>query len=171
MTVSRPSQDDPLNRLNTDLNNWGRWGKDDQKGTLNHLSKEKTLKALSLVTEGVTVSCARPVDFKASVDVPRPPQHFMVSAGDTYRKGESVDRQVAMDYFGMIFHGHTVTHIDSLAHFFWDGQTYNGRPSSVVSTAEGATEFDVMGCLRWDRYEGRSRGCAAITRSRLHRAW
>jgi kynurenine formamidase len=68
----------------------------------------------------------------------------MVSAGDTYRKGESNERQVAMDYFGMIFHGHTVTHIDSLAHFFWNGQTYNGRPSSVVSTAEGATEFDVM---------------------------
>jgi kynurenine formamidase len=68
----------------------------------------------------------------------------MVSAGDTYREGESVDRQVAMDFFGMIFHGHTVTHIDSLAHFFWDGKTYNGRPSSVVSTTEGATEFDIM---------------------------
>jgi kynurenine formamidase len=144
MTVAWPSQDDLLKWMSSDLRNWGRWGDDDQRGTLNHLSPEKTLHAVSLVSEGVTVSCARPVDFKASVDVPRPPQHFMVSAGDTYRQGESVDRQVAMDYFGMIFHGHTVTHIDSLAHFFWDGQTYNGRPSSVVSTAEGATEFDVM---------------------------
>jgi len=147
MTVSWPSQDDLLKWLSSDLSNWGRWGSDDQKGTLNHLSPEKTLQAVSLVSEGVIVSCARPVDFKASVDVPRPPQHFMVSAGDTYRKGESAvrgDRQVAIDYFGLIFHGHTVTHIDSLAHFFWDGQTYNGRPSSVVSTAEGATEFDVM---------------------------
>ncbi|MCX8278436.1 MAG: cyclase family protein [Dehalococcoidia bacterium] len=144
MTVNWPSQDVLLNWMKNDLNNWGRWGADDQKGTLNHLSSEKTLQALSLVTEGVTVSCARPVSFNASADVPRPPQHFMVSAGDTYRKGETGDRQVAMDYFGMIFHGHTVTHIDSLAHFFWDGETYNGRPSSVVSTAEGATEFDVM---------------------------
>jgi kynurenine formamidase len=144
MTVNWPSQDVLLNWMKNDLNNWGRWGADDQKGTLNHLSSDKTLQALSLVTEGVTVSCARPVSFNASADVPRPPQHFMVSAGDTYRKGETGDRQVAMDYFGMIFHGHTVTHIDSLAHFFWDGETYNGRPSSVVSTAEGATEFDVM---------------------------
>ncbi len=144
MTVNWPSQGDLLNWMKNDLNNWGRWGADDQKGTLNHLSSKKTLQAISLVTEGVTVSCARPVGFSASVDVPRPPQHFMVSAGDTYRKGETGDRQVAMDYFGMIFHGHTVTHIDSLAHFFWDGETYNGRPSSVVSTAEGATEFDVM---------------------------
>jgi kynurenine formamidase len=144
MTVSWPSQDDLLNWMNSDLNNWGRWGSDDQKGTLNHLSSEKTLHALSLVSEGVTVSCAQPVEFSASADVPRPPQHFMVSAGDMYRKDEGVDRQVAMDYFGMIFHGHTVTHIDSLAHFFWDGQTYNGRPSSVVSTMDGATEFDIM---------------------------
>jgi kynurenine formamidase len=144
MTVNWPSQDDLLKWLKSDLNNWGRWGNDDQKGTLNHLSSEKTLKALSMVSEGVTVSCARPVEFAASVDVPKPPQHFMVSAGDTYRKGEGVDRQVAMDYFGLIFHGHTVTHIDSLAHFFWDGETYNGRPSSVVSTFDGATEFDVM---------------------------
>lgn len=144
MSVSWPSQDDLLNWLKSDLNNWGRWGSGDQKGTLNHLSSEKTLQALSLVSEGVTVSCAQPVEFTASADVPRAPQHFMVSAGDTYRKDEGVDRQVAMDYFGMIFHGHTVTHIDSLAHFFWDGQTYNGRPSSVVSTMDGATEFDIM---------------------------
>jgi len=144
MTVSWPSQDDLLKWLDSDLNNWGRWGEDDQKGTLNHLSKEKTLQALSLVTEGQTVSCARQLEFTAAADVPKPPQHYMVSAGDNYRKGEGVDRQVAMDYFGLIFHGHTVTHIDSLAHFFWDGQTFNGRPSSVVSTTEGATEFDVM---------------------------
>ena len=144
MTVNWPSQDDLLNWLKSDLNNWGRWGADDQKGTLNHLSKEKTLHALSLVEEGVTVSCARPIEFAPSADVPKPPQHFMVTAGDRYRPGEGVDRQVAMDYFGLIFHGHTVTHIDSLAHFFWDGQTYNGRPSSVVSVQDGATEFDVM---------------------------
>ena len=144
MTVSWPTQDDLLKWMSSDLRNWGRWGDDDQRGTLNHLSPKKTLQAVSLVSEGVTVSCARPVDFKAAIDVPRPPQHFMVSAGDSFRRGESQDRQVAMDYFGMIFHGHTVTHIDSLAHFFWDGQTYNGRPSSVVSTAEGATECDVM---------------------------
>ena len=144
MTVSWPSQKDLLAWVQNDLNNWGRWGADDQKGTLNPLSAAKTLEALALVSEGTTVSCARPVEFKAAVDVPRPPQHFMVSAGDTYRKGESHERQGAMEYFGMIFHGHTVTHIDSLAHFFWNGQTYNGRPSTVVSTVEGATEFDVM---------------------------
>lgn len=142
-----PSQDDLLRWLNTDLNNWGRWGADDQRGTLNHLDARSTLDAVALVEEGVQVSCARPIGWQAAVDVPRPPQHYMIGSGDSYRTGEGPDRQVAIDYFGLVFHGHTVTHIDSLAHFFWDGQTYNGRPSSVVSVGDGATEFDVTAGL------------------------
>ena len=39
----------------------------------------------------------------------------------------------------MVFHGHTITHLDSLAHFFWEGKMYNGRPSRLVSTSLGAT--------------------------------
>ncbi len=148
MTNTAPSQDDLLRWLTQDLNNWGRWGADDQRGTLNHLSPQITLDALALAETGETVSCARPVGFEAAPDVPRPPQHFMIGSGDSFRPGEGPDRQVAMDYFGLIFHGHTVTHVDSLAHFFWDGQTYNGRPSTVVSTAEGATEFDVTAAVK-----------------------
>ena len=142
-----PSQDDLLRWLKSDLNNWGRWGDDDQRGTLNHLSPQATLDALALVQEGNTVSCARPVGWEAAVDVPRPPQHYMIGSGDVYRPGEGPDRQVAIDYFGLVFHGHTVTHVDSLAHFFWDGKAYNGRPSSVVSVAEGATELDVTAAV------------------------
>lgn len=142
-----PTQDDLLRWLHHDLNNWGRWGEDDQRGTLNHLSPDITKQALSLVEEGVTVSCARPVGFEAAPDVPRPPQHYMIGSGDIFREGEGPDRQVAIDYFGLIFHGHTVTHVDSLAHFFWDGKAYNGYPSSVVSVAEGATELDVTAAV------------------------
>ncbi len=147
MPSTRPSQDDLLQWLHSDLNNWGRWGDDDERGTLNHLSNQTTLDALSLVQEGATVSCARAVGFEAAVDVPRPPQHYMIGSGDVYRAGEGPDRQVAIDYFGLVFHGHTVTHIDSLAHFFWDGRAYNGRPSSVVTVADGATELDVTAAV------------------------
>src|SRR5439155_468176 len=35
--------------------------------------------------------------------------------------------------------GHTNTHLDSLAHFFWAGKMYNGRPAHLVSTSLGAT--------------------------------
>ena len=147
MPSSPPSQDDLLRWIHDDLNNWGRWGEDDERGTLNHLNPEMLKDALNLVEEGTTVSCARPVGFEAAVDVPRPPQHYMIGSGDVYRPGEGPDRQVAIDYFGLVFHGHTVTHVDSLAHFFWDGKAYNGRPSSVVTVADGATELDVTAAV------------------------
>ena len=143
MPINPPSQDDLLRWLKHDLNNWGRWGDNDERGTLNHLSDDLTRRAVGLVEEGATVSCARAIGWEAAVDVPRPPQHYMIGSGDVYRPGEGPDRQVAIDYFGLVFHGHTVTHIDSLAHFFWDGKAYNGRPSSVVSVSEGATKLDV----------------------------
>ena len=142
MSNRKPTQDQLLQWMKT-LSNWGRWGNDDQLGTLNYLTPQKTRRAVSLVQEGVTVSCAQQVEFKAAPDVARPPQHFMIGAGDSYRPGEQHTRQVAMDYFGLAFHGHTVTHVDSLCHFFWDGKTYNGYPSTVVTVAEGATRLDV----------------------------
>ena len=43
----------------------------------------------------------------------------------------------------MVFHGYTVTHVYSLAHFFWKGQMYNGRPAHLVSTNLGATSESI----------------------------
>src|SRR5215470_11368083 len=40
----------------TELSNWGRWGKDDQLGTLNLITPAKRRAALVLVKEGVPVS-------------------------------------------------------------------------------------------------------------------
>jgi kynurenine formamidase len=44
----------------------------------------------------------------------------------------------------MVFHGVAVTHVDSLAHFFWNGKTYNGKPAHLVSTSLGATVCSVV---------------------------
>jgi hypothetical protein len=41
------------------LKNWGRWGPDDQRGTLNLIRPEHRVAAAQLVAEGRTVSCAR----------------------------------------------------------------------------------------------------------------
>ena len=124
------------------LSNWGRWGDDDQLGTLNFLSPEKTRQATSLVQEGTTISCARTVRFESAPDIPVPPMHFMVESGEGWGSGEKVSarpNQASTDFFGMVFHGFAITHIDSLAHFFWEGKLYNGRPAHLISTSLGAT--------------------------------
>jgi kynurenine formamidase len=141
-TVRNPSEAQLLEWLQS-LSNWGRWGADDQLGTLNLVTPEATRAAVQLVTDGTRVSCARPITYDAAVDVPLPPQHYMLGSGDSYRPGEGPDRQVARDYFGLVFHGHAVTHIDSLAHFFWDGQMYNGVSSRQVTTREGALSHSI----------------------------
>jgi hypothetical protein len=38
--------------------NWGRWGPDDERGTLNLITPEHRVRAAGLVREGFTVSCA-----------------------------------------------------------------------------------------------------------------
>ena len=71
-STRRPTQDQLLDWMQS-LSNWGRWGPDDQRGTLNLLSPEKTRRALGLVQEGTSVSCARPMTWEAALDTPRPP--------------------------------------------------------------------------------------------------
>ena len=73
-STRRPTQDQILEWM-TSLSNWGRWGGDDQRGTLNLITPEKTKRALGLVQEGVSVSCARNVTFEAAADTPIPPTH------------------------------------------------------------------------------------------------
>ena len=47
---------DMLKRWEQELSNWGRWGKDDQRGMLNEISPAKTKAALALVREARTVT-------------------------------------------------------------------------------------------------------------------
>jgi hypothetical protein len=115
-----PTEEAVLEYFST-LSNWGRWGVEDQLGTLNFLTPEKTRRAVGLVREGVTISCARTIRYDAGPDSPAPPIHYMVESGEGWASGEKVSNrrnQVSVDFFGMIFHGHTITHLDSLAHFF-----------------------------------------------------
>src|SRR5690349_24567708 len=71
MTAKRqiPTQDDLLEYFNT-LSNWGRWGDDDERGTLNHITDEVRLAAARSVRHGRSVSCAW--ELTAPTDMDRP---------------------------------------------------------------------------------------------------
>ncbi|MBV9579247.1 MAG: cyclase family protein [Chloroflexi bacterium] len=148
-TPARPSQADLLEWMGS-LSNWGRWGADDQRGTLNVITPDITRRAVGLVQDGTTVSCARAWSYDGATDVNprRVPQHYMIASGEAFRPGEGPDRQVAMDFIGVAFHGSTVTHIDSLAHFMWDGHLYNGASSRLVRMTDGATSHSVAAAFR-----------------------
>ncbi len=99
-----------------DLSNWGRWGKDDEKGTLNLITPEKRKAAAALVKDGVSVSMARDADEEKAIDNTQPYEHAM----------NGVNPAASSDRFSVSFHGYAHTHLDALGHHFLDGKLYNG---------------------------------------------
>lgn len=112
------------------LNNWGRWGSDDEIGTLNLITPEKRKEAAALVQSGVTVSLARNLDNEESIDNPCPVDWEMANASP----GGASDR-IAF----RCIHGPGVTHIDGYGHRFFDGKMWNGvEMEHTVTMEEGA---------------------------------
>ena len=64
------------------LKNWGRWGDDDQRGALNHLTPQRRLAAASFVRDGTTVSLAHDLGTEPSPENPHPVHHHMLASGD-----------------------------------------------------------------------------------------
>jgi kynurenine formamidase len=107
--------------------NWGRWGADDQRGAVNLITPEKRAAAAALVKRGRSVSLSR---------VFEPEQQFVRISEDT--SGGSV-----IDYYGFIYHGQTVTHVDALCHV-WDRHgMWNGRKPADILDTRGAKFGDI----------------------------
>jgi kynurenine formamidase len=109
------------------LNNWGRWGHDDQVGTVNLITAARRAAAQALVRTGRTVSLARDIG----------PQPALMYHATFPSNRERAD--VVLDRFDLVYHGYSITHIDALCHVAWDGELYNGRPFMQSLTAAGAT--------------------------------
>src|SRR6202011_4667033 len=99
--------------------NWGRWGDDDELGTLNLITPEVRTAAAGLVQAGRAVSMAKPIDTMARPGNPFPAHHFVACQGSGGM----------LDYVGLFIHGFTQTHIDSLCHLQTaDGRFWNDKP-------------------------------------------
>ena len=85
------------------FSNWGRWGGDDQLGTLNHITEETRRAAAGLVSTGRTVSCSNPLAVTPGPRNANPAQHFM-----------RLTDWSCTDYIGVSYHGFVNTHIDAL---------------------------------------------------------
>ena len=57
------------------VSNWGRWGKDDQRGALNYITNEKRAAAARLVQSGETISLSLPLATRPASDNPTPVTH------------------------------------------------------------------------------------------------
>lgn len=141
-----------VRQLSERHSNWGRWGPDDEKGTLNLVTKEMVVKAASLVTQGKTISMALPYDEEG----PQTgllgrfnPIHLMIRDG-----ADAVAGTAVRDFYGgvdkhfvgtddvIIMPLQSGTQWDALGHVIFENTIYNGHDAEWISS-RGALKGDV----------------------------
>ena len=125
-----------LERLFDELNNAGRWGEDDELGTLNYISPAKRIAAAALVRTGRALSIARDLDTRQSANNPAPVRHTMC-----YQAHEPIG---AVDELALGMHGFALTHLDAIAHVYRGPDVYNRRKAASVATPAGLSCCDIL---------------------------
>jgi kynurenine formamidase len=126
--------------LGRQLSNWGRWGEDDEVGTVNTITPERIVRAASLVRQGRIFDLGIPFDANG----PQPggarinPVRLMSETG----AGQDFPGafHYADDYVFMPLQA--ASQWDGLAHVYYDDQIYNGFPASDV-TPHGAAHCSI----------------------------
>ena len=123
------------------VSNWGRWGAEDVRGTMNHLTPPRRLAAAGLVRNGESFSLSQSFD----MDGPQKgwrrrtnPVHTMLDTGTDAaagRQGFPHGLGGADDVITMPLQ--CSTQWDGLGHIFDHGVAWNGRPAGEVVTSQG----------------------------------
>jgi len=116
------------------ISNWGRWGKDDQRGALNYITDAKRAASARLVKTGEVVSLALPLATVPGPDNPTPVTHLMIQTGHDAHLVIPSPPPYTADYLGINTHGYANTHLDALCHIIWNGKMYNGFEASEVGS-------------------------------------
>ncbi len=119
-----------------ELSNWGRWGKDDQLGTMNLITEAKRKQALALAKTGTVVSLAH--------KPPLVPKSQAQSAGAFLEIHLSLlSAAFTTEEQQLAFHGSSYTHIDALCHGDYEGKIYNGYPLKESVTEAGCKKLGI----------------------------
>lgn len=138
-TVPLPEEFHELARR---VNNWARWGGDDEIGTLNLITPDLIRRAASLVRSGRRISLAIPLSEEGPQTGAMPgrinPERTMTAVNDPV--GDPSQIRVSDDSVRMGLQA--ATHWDSLAHVSYEGRMYNGFPLESVGES-GATRCGI----------------------------
>jgi kynurenine formamidase len=133
-----------LRELALSVRNWGRWGPDDEIGTLNFITPEAIARASRLVTAGKVFALGIPLSRQGPQSGTRQrfnPIHAMFrDGGDRPRTDAEVE---AMQGYGgsddwIVMPLQCATQWDSLAHIFYEGKMYNGFDADLVTSSGAA---------------------------------
>jgi kynurenine formamidase len=135
---------DDLRALATSVSNWGRWGDDDELGTLNLIDEAAVRRGVAAVRTGIRIPLAIRLDGGGPQlgNVPGRinPLHAMVAINQTYT-GDPTDACFNDDTVTMGLQA--ATHWDALGHVSYDGLLYNGFPATTVTADQGLTRCGI----------------------------
>jgi kynurenine formamidase len=136
--------EDALRTLVMQVRNWGKWGPDDEIGTLNYITPDTIAEAARLVTAGKVFALGIPLDRNGPQSGTRQrfnPIHTMFrDGGDRPRTPAQV---AEMQGYGgsddwIVMPLQCVTQWDSLAHIFYEGKMWNGYDADLVTSSGAA---------------------------------
>jgi kynurenine formamidase len=116
------------------LSNWGRWGKDDERGALNNITPQKVRQAAALARSGVTVSLSH----QLARATPKPaPEPRPIDRAGAATSRFLIDGDYLFERQEIEYHGSRVSHFDALCHVSYNGQVYNGLTFKEIVTNDG----------------------------------
>ncbi|TKG70824.1 cyclase family protein [Prauserella endophytica] len=137
---------DGIRELGRELSNWGRWGDDDQLGTLNLITPQRVSAATRLVRRGARFALSIPADENGPHDVRTSgrfnPIHTMTRYRGDDPHGRLAEFRSAEDM--VILGTHSSTHFDALSHLWYDDLLYNGVHHESALTAWGALHCSIQ---------------------------
>jgi kynurenine formamidase len=122
--------------MSTSLSNWGRWGDDDQKGTLNLITADEIIAAAGLVKKGKVYSLSMPLE-AGGPQWPGRHKTWQTTTLLDVGNGDGFSDDILM------LHSHSGTHMDSLCHLWVDHQLYNGFDAQEHVTSFGSTRNSI----------------------------
>ncbi|MGH9193811.1 MAG: cyclase family protein [Acidimicrobiales bacterium] len=129
---------DEFHELARKVNNWGRWGADDELGTLNLITREVVRGASGLVRQGKVFSLALPLgpDGPQTGAIPGRlnPLRTMLMVNRPVFDPEGFCTSDDIVVMGL----QAATHWDALAHASYLGRIYNGHPIDSLTEAGAA---------------------------------
>jgi kynurenine formamidase len=119
-----------------ELSNWGRWGKDDQLGTMNLVTDAKHKQAVALAKTGTVVSLAHQPPIIPKSQAQSAGAFLQIQLNLLPAAFTTEEQQIA-------FHGSSFTHLDALCHGDYDGKIYNGYPLHDSITPAGCKKLGI----------------------------
>ncbi|MET0520783.1 MAG: cyclase family protein [Jiangellaceae bacterium] len=135
---------DEFTTLAASVSNTGRWGADDQRGTLNLIDADSIRRGLAAVRQAMPIRLSIPLDLEGPQDgtgIPGRINPVRTMLGINTATGAHPAAAAYSDDI-IVMPTQAATHWDALSHVSWKGRMYNNVPADSI-TARGATRLGI----------------------------